>query len=1394
MENLVTEIDKAQKKVDSLKQKRKTAVGADKKELDEKLKAAQEELDGLKQRNKVSIEAYITQLDGEVDKAQEKLDALKQKRKTAVGADKKELDDKIEKAQDKLDALKQKKAALILAKDMTGDAVASAQAALDSLKNKTLEITVKRNMVYQYKEGANIPGYGGNIPSRASGGMIKGPGSATSDSIMARVSNGEFVMQASAVKKYGAAFMEMLNNGMLPKVGAMPKFAKGGAVKGYAGGGSVSGGSGGAGGGKVWVETFKFLANTSDLDRKIRSSTSLLSKMASTAPKAVTIKATDGTKKATETAKANFKSVATTNQSSYKKVLTQTTAFKNSLNAQMNSLKGKNATLWKSVGTSLQTSIHNAYTKVQAATVKFSNGQVAAVTSIKNKSNAQWNSLGNSMTSRSSKTYTAISAGTKRFGNDMTRTFSSTRNSVGTAWNGVRPKLASPIKYLINSVINKGVVPAMNSVVKQLGGTSGLSRISAAGFASGGFVSGPGSATSDSIPARLSNGEFVMQASAVRKYGVGFMQALNNGQGPVRRASGGPVGRMTIGFARGGLAAVQRASKGKLEGMLGDYKAANFKTLADWVWDEAIIPLLEEAPGGPQMKNMQQSASKLLNKQSASYLMASIPDPNAGGGNVEGAKKWAKSQAGKPYQWGGAGNPSWDCSGFMGGVQKVIQGKNPKGRLFTTFNFRGSNAPAGWKRHLKSPFMVGVTNAGKGHMAGTLGGMNVESAGGVGVRVGASARGYNHPMFGSNWYGFKPAISSISNYKPGAGVAQWTGEVHQALREVGQSLSNTNRTLRRMNQESGGNPRTVNLWDANARRGTPSVGLMQVIKPTFEKYAGKHKGTGPKMYGVSVDPLANIYSSMRYALSRYGSLASAYDRPGGYALGGLVHGPGSGTSDSIPAMLSRGEFVIRSAAAKRLGVGYLNALNSGRIMGFKAGGTVSTTSSGTYYKIAKGDTLSDIAAKFKTTVSALMALNKNIKNANVIYAGQTILLKKIASNTSGSSGGSSSGTKAIPKAPKGDIQDANSLATLKNFVTLREAMSIASGMGFRQINEARQAIGPQENLDALLSGLTNFKSAIVDAFKGKTQDLLMERWQTTTKKLIPLQDRLDEVRKSLTTAQGSLDDLKGKFDNLKESVSGAIMDYGKITKIGTYGTSPTVLLGQLQKDVDKANQFQSLLEQLKSKGVAADLIGQVAEAGIAGGGIATANTILRMTPEQIAQLNALQAQLTTTANNAGSIAASGMYQAGIDAAQGMVDGLKSRESEIVSRMEELANALVTAVRQALGIKSPSKVMALLAGYTMDGYENEIVARTPGLAKVMGKAVHPDQATVANARPSLSTGTISSVAQGRAIHIENINVCVEGTFDLTNPAQRRSIAKSLAKEIKEEIRRDDRAHR
>ncbi|MEG8035385.1 hypothetical protein QP157_08650 [Sphingomonas sp. LR61] len=70
--------------------------------------------------------------------------------------------------------------------------------------------------------------------------------------------------------------------------------------------------------------------------------------------------------------------------------------------------------------------------------------------------------------------------------------------------------------------------------------------------ADGGYISGPGTGTSDSIPAMLSNGEYVIRERSVSKYGTGFLDAVNAG----RYANGG-----LVHLAAGGSAAAAKKAQ-----------------------------------------------------------------------------------------------------------------------------------------------------------------------------------------------------------------------------------------------------------------------------------------------------------------------------------------------------------------------------------------------------------------------------------------------------------------------------------------------------------------------------------------------------------------------------------------------------------------------------------------------------------------------------------------------------------------------------------------------------------------------------------------------------------------------------------------------------------------
>lgn len=91
---------------------------------------------------------------------------------------------------------------------------AQISAALEAMK---IEAVIPVRVAMTGTEGGEPQGF-------ATGGHIRGAGTGTSDSILARLSNGEYVIKAAAVKKYGLQTLHAMNNMN------MPKFAGGGLV------------------------------------------------------------------------------------------------------------------------------------------------------------------------------------------------------------------------------------------------------------------------------------------------------------------------------------------------------------------------------------------------------------------------------------------------------------------------------------------------------------------------------------------------------------------------------------------------------------------------------------------------------------------------------------------------------------------------------------------------------------------------------------------------------------------------------------------------------------------------------------------------------------------------------------------------------------------------------------------------------------------------------------------------------------------------------------------------------------------------------------------------------------------------------------------------------------
>lgn len=140
----------------------------------------------------------------------------------------------------------------------------------------------------------------------------------------------------------------------------------------------------------------------------------------------------------------------------------------------------------------------------------------------------------------------------------ITTGFSKITDDLLADWNGFVGGITAGVNTALGALSWLGnKIASLASDLASLFAGAGSGDVSVAGKAGGGAVRGRGTGTSDSIPIMASHGEWVMRAAAVRKYGTGFMHAVNVGQLP-RFDLGGFASafqglRPSMRFAGGGM-------------------------------------------------------------------------------------------------------------------------------------------------------------------------------------------------------------------------------------------------------------------------------------------------------------------------------------------------------------------------------------------------------------------------------------------------------------------------------------------------------------------------------------------------------------------------------------------------------------------------------------------------------------------------------------------------------------------------------------------------------------------------------------------------------------------------------------------------------------------------
>lgn len=351
--------------------------------------------------------------------------------------------------------------------------------------------------------------------------------------------------------------------------------------------------------------------------------------------------------------------------------------------------------------------------------------------------------------------------------------------------------------------------------------------------ATGGLIRGPGSETSDSIPAMLSDGEFVVNAAATRKH-LPLLHHLNKAKH----------------FAEGGLVGVDES----VTGVLGDRFGATM---------DRFLTLAEKRLSSEAQRRVDTFATSLLSS-------GTTPINWAGGSNtVSLIEQLART--------------------LPGGNSMQVTSTTGGGHANGSYHYRGeavdfSNGTG------NTPEMLAFDRAWASKYGASLAELIYTAPGSVFVANGHTVPGsYYSSVLDEHRNHVHVAISpeSLATGKQAlravtgaGGAAQWAPLVNQVLGELGLSPALAPKVLSQINTESGGRSTILQqIRDINFG-GNEAAGLLQIIPGTFAAYRS------PALPDNRLDPHANIYAALNYAKHRYGANLDGLGQGHGYARGG----------------------------------------------------------------------------------------------------------------------------------------------------------------------------------------------------------------------------------------------------------------------------------------------------------------------------------------------------------------------------------------------------------------------------------------------------------------------------------------------------------------------------
>lgn len=198
--------------------------------------------------------------------------------------------------------------------------------------------------------------------------------------------------------------------------------------------------------------------------------------------------------------------------------------------------------------------------------------------------------------------------------------------------------------------------------------------------------------------------------------------------------------------------------------------------------------------------------------------------------------------------------------------------------------------------------------------------------------------------------------------------------------------------------------------------------------------------------------------------------------------------------------------------------------------------------------------------------------------------------------------------------------------------------------------------------------------------------------------------KIDEANQKLADAIAMRSDYKNQVEESIKSFGSLLTAQAQTIDGVEQALTAGDITANLQDRLTKIRAFNDNLRILLAQGLSNDAYKQIVDAGVEGGSAAAA-ALVAGGQGAVQQVNSLTQQINDIATSMGSAASSRLYDAGVQAAKGLVDGLTSLSAQLDSAAAKLGESIAASIRRSLGIHSPSRVMYAAMKYVGDGIED-----------------------------------------------------------------------------------------